>query len=76
MTLRSALRSRYEGAGKTGDRFRYALLAFDVLTVAYLIASSFLPRGPHNTAIDIAIGAVFLALAHHRLRHTIGTMQN
>ena len=61
MTLRSALRSRYEGAGKTGDRFRYALLAFDVLTGAYLIASSFLPRGPHNTAIDIAIGAVFLA---------------
>ena len=23
-----------------------------------------------------AIGTVFLALAHHRLRHTIGTMQN
>ena len=27
-------------------------------------------------AMVAAIGAVFLALAHHRLRHTIGTMQN
>ncbi|MBX3681936.1 MAG: ABC transporter permease, partial [Thauera sp.] len=26
-------------------------------------------------AMVAAIGAVFLALAHHRLRHTIGTMQ-
>jgi len=27
-------------------------------------------------AMVAAIGAVFLTLAHHRLRHTIGTMQN
>jgi voltage-gated potassium channel len=60
-TLRSRLRALYEGKGESGDRFRYALLAFDLLTVTWLVASSFLTRGAHHTTIDIAIGSVFLA---------------
>jgi voltage-gated potassium channel len=60
-TLRTRLRTLYEGAGETGDRFRYLLLAFDLLTVTWLVASSFLERGLHHTRIDLAIGAVFLA---------------
>lgn len=59
--LRSRLRVLYESDGPTGDRFRYALLAFDLATVSWLVATSFLPRGLHTTTIDIAIGAVFLA---------------
>lgn len=61
MTPRARLRELYEGHGETGDRFRYGLLAFDLATVCYLVASSFLPRGAHNYAIDMAIGVVFLA---------------
>lgn len=61
ITFRSRLRELYEGAGPTGDRFRYALLAFDLLTVAWLIASSFFERGPHHFWIDVCIGSVFLA---------------
>jgi voltage-gated potassium channel len=60
-TLRSRLRTLYEGAGQTGDRFRYLLLAFDLMTVTWLVASSFLERGAQHTRIDLAIGAVFLA---------------
>ncbi len=60
-SLRSRLRRLYEGAGPTGDRFRYALLTFDLLTVTWLIASSFLERGPQHVQIDVAIGCVFLA---------------
>jgi voltage-gated potassium channel len=60
-TLRTRIRRLYEGAGEAGDRFRYALLAFDLLTVTWLVASSFLARGTHNIWIDIAIGLVFLA---------------
>lgn len=60
-SLRLRLRELYESDGDVGDRFRYALLGFDLLTVSWLIASSFLPRGLHSTAIDIAIGTVFLA---------------
>ncbi|WP_128513522.1 ion channel [Tabrizicola thermarum] len=61
VSLRTRLRALYEGAGPTGDRFRYALLAFDLLTVAWLVASSFFPRGPQHVWIDVAIGCVFLA---------------
>lgn len=60
-SLRSRLRTLYEGAGPTGNRFRYALLTFDLMTVTWLIASSFMPRGLHSTTIDITIGAIFLA---------------
>jgi voltage-gated potassium channel len=60
-TLRTRLRALYEGAGEAGDRFRYTLLAFDLLTVTWLVASSFLTRGAHHVTIDIAIGSVFLA---------------
>jgi voltage-gated potassium channel len=54
------------------------LLAFDLLTVAWLVASSFLPRGLHSTGIDIAIGLVFLAdllarvlISRHPLREIV-----
>ena len=60
-TTRARLRALYEGAGETGDRFRYLLLAFDLLTVTWLVASSFFTRGAHHDRIDLAIGLVFLA---------------
>lgn len=60
-TLRSRLRTLYEGEGEAGDRFRYLLLAFDLLTVTWLVASSFFERGAHHFRIDLAIGLVFLA---------------
>ena len=56
-TLRTRLRALYEGAGEMGDRFRYTLLAFDLFTVTWLVASSFLERGSHHTRIDLAIGS-------------------
>ena len=37
------------------------LLAFDLLTVTWLIASSFFERGAHHERIDLGIGLVFLA---------------
>ena len=58
--IRTRLRTLYEGTGETGDRFRYMLLAFDLLTVTWLVTSSFLERGSHHTRIDLVIGLVFL----------------
>lgn len=60
-SIRSRIRLLYEGAGPTGDRFRYALLAFDILTVAWLIAVTFFQRDQTHIWIDMAIGSVFLA---------------
>lgn len=59
-TLKTRIRALYEGDGDAGDRFRYTLLAFDVLTILFLVASSFFTRGAHIDVIDRAIGAVFL----------------
>ncbi len=58
--LKIGIRALYEGSGDAGDRFRYALLAFDLLTILFLVTSSFLTRGAQIEAIDRAIGAVFL----------------
>jgi voltage-gated potassium channel len=60
-TLRSRLRELYDGPAPASDRFRYGLLAFDLMTVAWLVASSFLPRGVQHLWIDLAIGLVYLA---------------
>jgi voltage-gated potassium channel len=60
-SLRAQLSNYYDGPSLAADRFRYGLLAFDLLTVTWLVASSFLPRGEYTTTIDLAIGLVFLA---------------
>ncbi len=59
--LRTRLRDLYEGPAPASDRFRYGLLAIDLLTVTWLVASSFLPRGTQTTTIDLVIGLIFLA---------------
>ena len=44
-----------------GHRFRYALLAFDLLTILFIIVTSFLPRGEIVEWLDIVFGLVILA---------------
>ena len=41
--LQKNIRRLYEGATPQGVRFRYGLLAFDIVTVLFIIATSFLP---------------------------------
>jgi len=61
MTLRERIAGLYEGRSEAADRFRYALLGFDLLTILFLVVSSFLDRGLHVIAIDMIIGLVILA---------------
>lgn len=59
-TLRERIWTLYEGDAPAGHRFRYALLIFDLLTIAFVIATSFLQW--HETEyIDAVIGAFLLA---------------
>lgn len=67
MNLRARLRELYEGRSEAADRFRYGLLAFDLLTVGWLVSTSFLPRSPQLVLIDQLIGMVFLADVMARL---------
>jgi voltage-gated potassium channel len=63
-SLRSAktkLRQLYEGRSLAAHRFRYGLLFFDLVSLLYVVATSFLPRGPLLELVDVLIGLVMLA---------------
>lgn len=59
-TLRRTIRELYEGPAPASDRFRYGLMGFDLLTVGYLVATSFLNRGWHTETLDTVIGVILL----------------
>lgn len=56
--LRDRLHQLYYGTGETGRRFRYAVLAFDLATVVFVITTSFLPRHPAIGVMDVTIGLI------------------
>ncbi len=59
--FKAKLQALYEGDTDQAHRFRYALLAFDVATIAFVIATSFLPLSPGIVALDVALGLGVLA---------------
>jgi len=74
-SLKADIRQLYEGETLRGVRFRYALLAFDIVTVAFIIATSFLPRSQVMETLDVLFGIGILAdfaarlfVSRHRLR--------
>ena len=74
-SLKSNIRRLYEGATPRGVRFRYALLAFDIVTVLFIIATSFLPSNQIVETLDVLFGIGILAdfaarllASRHRLR--------
>jgi voltage-gated potassium channel len=69
------LRYLYESDVAAAHRFRYALLAFDLATVLFIVVTSFLPRSDLVERIDVMIGIVILLdfvarmlVSRHRLR--------
>jgi voltage-gated potassium channel len=55
------LHELYEGRSVAAHRFRYALLCFDVVTIVFVVATSFTDHGPIIEAIDTGFGVVLLA---------------
>lgn len=55
------LTSLYEDDTPAAHRFRYGLLAFDVMTIAFVIVTSFIPRSNWVEAVDLVLGLVILA---------------
>lgn len=60
-TLKERVRDLYEGDSHRSHRFRYGLFLFDLLTVLFVIATSFIPRSEIIELIDVGI-AILLAL--------------
>ncbi len=54
------LRKLYEGESARAYRFRYSILAFDLATIVFVVATSFRGQGPVVRLLDIIIGAIIL----------------
>ncbi|MFM2390419.1 MAG: hypothetical protein RLZZ437_1974 [Pseudomonadota bacterium] len=59
-TLKDRIRNLYEGQSEAADRFRYGLLLFDLVTISFLVVTSFITRGAHTEGIDTVIGVIML----------------
>ena len=75
------LRQLYEGGSPVAHRFRYALLAFDLLSLLYVVATSFLPRSAFLELLDVVIGSLMLAdfgarlfISNRRLRDLLNPL--
>jgi voltage-gated potassium channel len=73
--LQRWLRHLYEGQAADAHQFRYGLLVFDVVTLLFIVVTSFLPRGDAVEVLDVGFGLVILAdfaarlfISRHRLR--------
>jgi voltage-gated potassium channel len=51
----------YESGSPRSHRFRYWLLAFDIATVIFVVATSFVPRASWIEVIDVTLGVLILA---------------
>ncbi|MEZ5764742.1 MAG: ion channel [Xanthobacteraceae bacterium] len=58
--MQRSLRVLYQGSTPRGIRFRYGLLGFDIVTVLFIIATSFLPSHRITEFVDIAFGVAIL----------------
>jgi len=55
------LRDLYEGRSAQAHRFRYALLIFDLVTLLFIVATSFVNRNALIEWLDVVFGLVILA---------------
>lgn len=60
-SLRSLLRHYYEGHSTGAQRYRYVVVGFDIATMAFIVATSFLPPSAVIARVDLAIGVILLA---------------
>lgn len=51
----------YKGATDRAHRFRYGLLIFDMVTILFVIVTSFIPHGPVIETADAVFGVIILA---------------
>jgi voltage-gated potassium channel len=61
MAIGSLLRELYEGESGRAVRFRYGLLLFDLLTIIFLVITSFVKGSLFLELVDASIGLIVLA---------------
>ncbi|WBU27881.1 ion channel [Rhodopseudomonas palustris] len=73
--VRLAVRRLYDGATPRGVAFRYGLLVFDVVTILFIVGTSFLPPNPVVEALDTGFGVLIMIDFLARLYASRGPMQ-
>ncbi len=75
------VRQLYEGGSLAAHRFRYGLLVFDLVTLLFIVVTSFVPRNPAVEVLDVLFGIVMLAdfcarffISNHRLRDLLNPL--
>lgn len=58
--LHRTVRLLYTGQSQRARQFRYGLIVFDAVTIAYFIATAALPATPTMTALNIGLGLLIL----------------
>lgn len=58
--LRSRIHHFYDGESADAQRFRYGLLVFDIISIIFIIATSFVPGLAWVELADVGFGIVFL----------------
>ena len=48
-----SIRQFYEGGSDRAHRFRYTLLAFDLITLLFIVATSFVPSNAVTETLDV-----------------------
>jgi voltage-gated potassium channel len=61
MNWRDRLVDLYEGNTRRSHQFLYGILIFDVVTLVFIVSTSFLPRSNLVEFLDVAFGVVLLA---------------
>lgn len=59
--FRRRIKALYEGRSEQAHRFRYGLLVFDIVTILFIVVTSFLPREFWIEILDVAFGLLILA---------------
>ena len=59
--VRAGLKSLYEGGSLKAHRFRYGLLIFDIVTLIFIVATSFIVRANWLEVLDVVFGLLILA---------------
>jgi len=59
--LTDRLREYYEGTSEEAEHFRYGLLIFDIVTILFIVVTSFTPRPIYVEIADAVIGVLILA---------------
>jgi voltage-gated potassium channel len=59
--LADRLREYYEGTSEEAEHFRYGLLIFDIVTILFIVVTSFTPRPIYVEIADAVIGVLILA---------------